>query len=86
MFFQKLKENLPDKAIDISESLELLKETINDTMEAIAGKVKESITTRNFEKVRQYSDLAEQGHDYEAKIEEIIKMLDVRRITCKRGR
>jgi hypothetical protein len=83
MFFQKLKENLPDKAIDISESLELLKETINDTMEAIAGKVKESITTRNFEKVRQYSDLAEQGHDYEAKIEEIIKMLDVEELHVK---
>ncbi|MBW5458723.1 hypothetical protein [Clostridium sporogenes] len=30
-FFQELKENLPDKVIDISESLELIKETINDT-------------------------------------------------------
>ncbi|MFD3156739.1 hypothetical protein ACFIJ5_07755 [Haloimpatiens sp. FM7330] len=40
MFFQELKENLPDKAINISESLELLRETINDTMEAILANQK----------------------------------------------
>ncbi|EJP6471889.1 hypothetical protein NHI66_001157 [Clostridium botulinum] len=83
MFFQELKENLPDKAIDISESLELLKETINDTMEAIAAKVNEAILTRDLEKMKQYSRLVEQGHDYEVKIEEIIKMLDVEELAVK---
>ncbi|MCW6107998.1 hypothetical protein [Clostridium sporogenes] len=83
MFFQELKENLPDKSIDISESLELLKETINDTMEAIAVKVNEAILTRDLEKMKQYSGLVEQGHDYEVKIEEIIKMLDVEELAVK---
>lgn len=83
MFFQELKESLPDKAIDISESLELLKETINDTMEAIAAKVNESIIARDLEKMKQYLDLVEQGHDYEVKIEEIIKMLDVEELAVK---
>lgn len=83
MFFEELKENLPDKAIDISESLELLKETINDTMEAIVAKVNESIIARDLEKMRQYLGLVEQGHDYEIKIEEIIKMLDVEELAVK---
>ncbi|NFO15084.1 hypothetical protein FDB34_12930 [Clostridium botulinum] len=83
IFFQELKENLPDKVIDISESLELLKETINDTMEAIAVKVNEAILTRDLEKMKQYSGLVEQGHDYEVKIEEIIKMLDVEELDAK---
>ncbi len=83
MFFQGLKENLPDKAIDISESLELLKETINDTMEVIAAKVNEAILVRDLEKMKQYSGLVEQGHDYEVKIEEIIKILDVEELDVK---
>ena len=83
IFFQELKENLPDKAIDISESLGLFKETINDTMEAIAAKVNESIIARDLEKMKQYLGLVEQGHDYEVKIEEIIKMLDVEELAIK---
>ena len=30
-----IKDGFPDKAIDLSEGLELLKETINDSMSAI---------------------------------------------------
>lgn len=83
MFFQELKEKLPDKAIDISESLELLKETINDTMETIAAKVNEAIISRDLGKIKQYAGLVEIGHEYEIKIEEIIKILDVEELAVK---
>ena len=38
----EIKERFPDKAIDISESLELLKETINDTMTSINNEVSDA--------------------------------------------
>ena len=77
VFLEKLKNNFPDKAIDISESLELIKETINDTIETVGNKINESITNRDFESVRHFSELAEEGHKYEVKIDEIIKQLEV---------
>lgn len=77
IFLEELKSNFPDKAIDISESLELIKETINDTIETVGNKINESIVNRDFETVRHFSELAEEGHKYEVKIDEIIKQLEV---------
>ena len=36
---QIIKKEFPDKAIDISESLQLLREMINSTMEDVGNKV-----------------------------------------------
>lgn len=77
IFLEELKNNFPDKAIDISESLELIKETINDTIETVGNKINESIVNRDFETVRHFSELAEEGHKYEIRIDEIIKQLEV---------
>jgi len=35
---KRIKEEFPDKAIDIMESLELLRVVINDTVEAVGTK------------------------------------------------
>lgn len=42
-------------------------------METISAKVNEAIIAKDLEKMKQYSGLIGQGHDYEVKIEEIIK-------------
>ncbi|MFA6815009.1 MAG: hypothetical protein WCQ87_03815 [Parabacteroides sp.] len=76
----KLKEEFPDKAIDISECLELLREIINDSIEAIGDRINTAVTNRNFDGVTQYSDMAEEINRYEKKIEEFIDMLEVERI------
>lgn len=83
-FFQEFKEVLPDKAIDISESLELVKETINDSIEAFADKVNEAFSKRIFGDVKNYQELAEKLYTYENRIEEIIKMLDIEELDIKK--
>lgn len=74
---KQLKDNFPDKSIDISEGLELLKETINDTIEKIAAKVNESIIKKDLGKMKQYCELVEEVYNYQNKIEELIKKLDI---------
>lgn len=72
-----VKEGFPDKAIDISESLELLKETINDTMDKINGQVSHAYTKRDFDGVRHFAQLGEKINHYEQKIEHLIELLEV---------
>lgn len=76
----KLKEEFPDKAIDISESLELLRETINDAIEDIGDRINISITSRKFDDVTMYSNMAEEVYSYEKKIEDLINKLEVEKI------
>lgn len=76
----KLKEEFPDKAIDISESLELLRETINDSIEAIGNRINTAVTNRNFDNVTLYSNMAEEAYSYEKKIEDLINILEVEKI------
>ncbi|WP_335871052.1 hypothetical protein [Bacillus sp. 2205SS5-2] len=72
-----IKEGFPDKAIDLSESLELLKEAINDTMDSINGQVSQAYTKRDFDGVRHFAELGEEINQYEQKIEHFIELLEV---------
>lgn len=78
-----IKNEFPDKAIDISESLQLLKEMIASTMEDINDKMNKAFENRDFKNVQKYSDLAEQTYAYEKKIEEIINLIDIENNTIE---
>ncbi len=49
-----IKKDFPDKAIDLYESIDLLLETIKDTMETIQEKSSEEMKNRDFEKSMYY--------------------------------
>ncbi|MGI6424924.1 MAG: hypothetical protein ACOX2A_06825 [Tepidanaerobacteraceae bacterium] len=74
---QMIKSEFPDKAIDISESLQLLQEVIKNTMEDISNKVNTAFHNRDFDSVNKYQELAKSIHLYEKKIEEIIDFIDI---------
>lgn len=75
-----IKEEFPNKAIDISESLILLKETINDTMEAINNKMSIAYSNRDFVAGERYLNLGKEINQYEIKIDDIINHLEVEEI------
>lgn len=72
-----VKEEFPNKAIDISESLELLQETIRDTMDRINDEINNSYTKREFDRAKKYINIGEEINRYEQKIEELIGLLEV---------
>lgn len=72
-----LKMDFPNKAIDVSESLELLKETINETMIEINNKISDVYSKRDFESGRKYMQLGEDINKYEQKIDQFIGVLEV---------
>lgn len=74
---QMIKSEFPDKAIDISESMQLLQEMINNIMEDISNKINTAFQNRDFDNVNKYQKIAENIHLYEKKIEEIIDILDI---------
>lgn len=74
---QTIKLEFPDKAIDLSESVELLKETINDIMNAINLKSSEAFERRDFSARRNYDEIALVIHEYEQKMDQFISLLDV---------
>lgn len=73
----QIKEEFPDKAIDIMESLELLSVAINETIESVGKKITKSFSEKQYDKIPYYSSIAEEIEFYEKKIEEIISMVDV---------
>lgn len=74
---QMIKSEFPDKAIDISESMQLLQEMINNIMEDISNKINTAFQNRDFDNVNKYQKIAENIHLYEKRIEEIIDILDI---------
>lgn len=74
---QSLKTEFPNKAIDLAEGLDLLKEVINDTMIAINHKSNDAFNVRNFDERKQYDEMAQFIYVYEQKIENVIHLLDV---------
>ena len=72
-----VKKEFPNKAIDISESLQLLKETISSTMDDINIKLNEAFAERDFPSMEKYSLTAKETHEYELKIGEIIDFIDM---------
>lgn len=67
-----IKEDFPDKSIDISESLGLLMDTIDDVMNRINDKIRQAYTNRDFSTVEKYAGLGKAINYYETKIDEII--------------
>lgn len=67
-----IKEDFPDKSIDISESLDLLMDTIDDVMNKINDKIGQAYSNRDFSTVEKYTTLGKAINTYETKIDEII--------------
>lgn len=75
-----IKEQFPNKAIDISESLELLKETINDIVESINNKMSKTYLKREFPASERYFNMGKEINKYEIKIDDIIDQLEVEEV------
>lgn len=71
-----IKNDFPDKAMDIYDSLIILKKVVNSTMSDINGKMSKAFEDRNFSVIEKYSDLAKQAYKYENQLEEIIEILN----------
>ena len=78
-----IKNEFPDKAIDIIEGLELLRMLIDDTVETIGEKVNESFLEKQYDKLPYYSKLAEEMETYEKKMKEVIDILDIEDLELK---
>ena len=72
-----IKKRFPKNAIDISESLELLLETIESTMENINHERALAYSQRKFSEIRNFTEIAEDINAFERKIGEIIEYLAV---------
>ena len=72
-----IKKDFPDKAINILEGLQLLREIINETMEDINKKMGAAFNNRDFDTVAKYTELSKEIHNYENKLDEIIDRLDI---------
>lgn len=72
-----IKNEFPDKAIDLIEGLELLRMVIDDTVETIGEKVNDSFSEKQYGKIPCYSKLAEEMETYEKKMKEVIDILDI---------
>lgn len=75
-----IKDDFPDKSIDISESLELLKETIDDIIDKLSLKTREAYKTRNFSLIEKYKEIGMAIDDYENKIENIIDFTAIEQV------
>lgn len=81
VLIKTIKEEVPSKAIDLTESLELLRETINDTMIAVNDKANEAFSERDFSARTKYDKVLESIYQYEVEFENLIERLDVERET-----
>lgn len=72
-----IKNEFPEKAIEIIECLELLRMVIDDTVDTIGEKVNESFSEKQYDKLPYYSKLAEEMETYEKKLKEVIDILDI---------
>ena len=68
-----INKDFPDKAIDFYESIDLLLETIKDTMESINEKSSEEMKNRNFDKSIYYMQIAQELYTYESKIDNLLE-------------
>ncbi|NLY46768.1 MAG: hypothetical protein GX053_12405 [Tissierella sp.] len=71
-----LKDDFYESAVDLSESLELLKEVINSTIDEVSSRVAKEIISRNFDNINKYKDLAEKGSECEILIERMLALLE----------
>lgn len=74
---KEIVENFPSNAIDIRESLELTKDTLDQTIIAINNKLTYLMTERIFDSSTFLLQLAETVHHYEENINKFIEVLDI---------
>ena len=67
-----IKDDFPDKSIDISESLGLLMDTIDDIMNRINDKMGQAYLNRDFLTAEKYITLGKSINFYENKVDEVI--------------
>lgn len=79
----KIKSDIPERAIEIVECLELLRMTIENTFEDIGEKINDSYAERDYKKINCYSNIAEEIEFYEDKINDLINLLDIDKIDNK---
>lgn len=74
---QILKSEFPNKSIDLAESLDLLKEVINDIMNSISHKSNDAFVKRDFVTRKRFDEIAQSVYSYEQKLDEVITLLSV---------
>lgn len=72
-----IKEEFPDKSIDISESLGLLMDTIDDVMNRINEKIGRAYSNRDFLTIEKYTGLGKTINFYETKIDKMINLTTI---------
>ncbi|TJX15134.1 hypothetical protein E9840_03465 [Tissierella creatinini] len=77
IFLENIKYEFPERAIDITETLQLLKEVIGSTVDDISLKLNKAISARDALKMDKYKTLAEDCFKYEKLLEEIIDSLEI---------
>lgn len=71
------KSEFPNRAIEISESLLSLKESITSIIDDISNKATEVFAIRDFASVDKYRRIAEEGIKFEKLIEDFIDLLEL---------
>src|SRR5690554_2491636 len=77
MVINVLKKELPKKVVDISESLELVREVLNSTYEEVAEKISKSVTNKSFDDMQKYSNLAQDINQVEEILNDLIIRLEI---------
>lgn len=72
-----IKDYLPEKAIEITECLSLLLESIGSTINEVSKLSSASIDKRDFENYNKYGELLKVIHQYETKIQQFKDDLDI---------
>lgn len=73
-------ERFPSNAIDVSESLELLKDTIDETIISVNKEISKAMESREFPVSEENLRFAKDLYDYELQIDKVIEMLEVESI------
>lgn len=79
-----IRNEFPDKAIDLLDSLELLEIVLDDTLGYVGKKVSSAIENKEYDKLDYYSQIAQMIGQYEAKILDIISIIDLNEIDLEK--
>lgn len=72
-----IKSEFPDITVELSEGLELVRETLTILMDDISAKASKSFQDRDIESIEKYKKLIEEGSKYENLIVDYINLLDI---------
>lgn len=75
-----IKVHHPEKAIDLLDSLDLVKSVIEDTLDSFQTSINQAYLKRDFESIQTYLELAKTTNPFINKIEELLTELDIDKI------